>query len=80
MNRNQWFVFAIIFFLLATNFGNWIVMVSPGFQDIGTIIWAVGRIYAIATWFCFAFAGICFFCGLLEWNEERKALLVKGKK
>jgi ABC-type multidrug transport system permease subunit len=79
MNKNQWFVFAIIFSLLATNFGISSLMVSPGFQDIGTIIWAVGRIYAMATWFCFAFSGICFFCGLLEWNEERKALLGKRK-
>jgi hypothetical protein len=80
MNRNQWFVFAIFFSLLAMIFSIWSSAGSPGLQVINTIIWAVGRIYAIATWFCFAFTGICFFCGLLEWNEERKALLGKRKK
>jgi len=70
MNKYQWFICAIIFFLLAMVFANWSSIVSGGFQDVGTIIWAIGRVYAIVTWFCFALAGICFFCGLLE--KEKK--------
>ena len=70
MNRQQWFVCAGMFFMLAMVLANWSGV--TGFAQPDTVTWAIGRIYAIATWFCFGLAGICFLCGLLEGFEMRK--------
>jgi hypothetical protein len=62
MNKTQWYVCSFIFIALA------IALVSVGIyvSEPGSIMWAVGRIYALAIWVSFAMAAICGVCGYFE--------------
>jgi len=70
MNKKQWYIFAIIFFLLATVLANFTASTSS--FEIGSIQWLSGRQYAIAAWFSFALAFAFGVAGFFEKEEGKR--------
>ena len=69
MNQYQWATWSIGFLFLGAVLQLFVVPF-----DGGSIVWAVGRIYALATWVSLTLFAVCMVCSRLQARQVRPAL------